>query len=74
MAAGQNRIGLTLNGELLDRFNALAELEGTKAATLATDIIKAYMHEHAAEIDSAIAARENYQRALAEVRSRKSGS
>lgn len=63
-----NRIGLTLADGDLERFTALAEFEGKKPATLAADIVKEYMKARAADIDSILTARKNYQRELEELR------
>ena len=64
------RIGLTLGTELNKRFMALAEFDRKKPATLATEIIKAYMDSRADDIQSILQAKEDYEKSIDEIRNK----
>lgn len=68
MATKINRIALTFNDAENKSFMVLAELEGKKPATLAAEIIKAYMKDRADDIKSVLAAKEAYEKTLAKAR------
>lgn len=62
------RIGITLGTELTKRFVALAEFDKKKPATLAAEIVKAYMDTRAADIDSILNAKATYEKNVEELR------
>ena len=50
------------------RFRALAEFDAKKPATLATEILRAYMDTRAADIDLILNAKDEYERNIAALR------
>ncbi|MBR0061330.1 MAG: hypothetical protein IJP68_07600 [Selenomonadaceae bacterium] len=62
------RIGVSLNEEQMRRFEALADLEQKRPATLAAELIMRHMSEHKREIDLILRARDAYANSLAKVR------
>lgn len=65
------RIGLTLDNEQNKRFIALAEFDKKKPATLASEIVKAYMDTRADDIDSILRAKATYEKNVDELRNKK---
>lgn len=65
-----NRIGVTLSEEDNRRFMALAEMDNKKPATLAAEIILAFMGERAGEIDSILKAKAEYEKKIAGLRAK----
>lgn len=68
------RIALTADADFNRRFRALAEFDGKKPATLATEILRDYMQSRAADIDSVLQARANYEKKIDELRGKKSAA
>lgn len=66
------RIALTADPDFNRRFRALAEFDGKKPATLATEILRAYMKSRAADIDSVLQARATYEKNIAKIREKNS--
>lgn len=64
------RIAITFDKELNKRFMALAEFDQKKPATLAADILKAYMDARAADIDSILQAKADYEKSLDRLRNK----
>ncbi len=63
------RIGLTLDSTQNARFLALAEFDKKKPATLAQEIVKAYMDTRADDIDSILRAKSDYEKNIDKLRS-----
>ena len=63
-----NRIGITFDDEQYQRFMALSEFEGKKPATLAAEIVKAYVGTRSADVDSILSARLEYQQRIDSLR------
>ena len=68
------RIGITFDDEQNKRFLALAEFYRKKPATLANEIIKAHMKACAADIDSILQARADYEKKVDELREKNSST
>ena len=64
------RIGLTLDTEQNRRFMALAEFDQKKPATLAAEIVKAYMDARADDIDSILRAKADYEQSVDKLRNK----
>ena len=64
------RIGLTLDIEQNKRFMALAEFDRKKPATLASEIVKAYMETRADDIDSILRAKADYEKNVDQLRNK----
>lgn len=64
------RIGLTLGTVLNKRFMALAEFDRKKPATLAAEIVKAYMDARADDIDSILRAKADYEQSVDKLRNK----
>ena len=62
------RIGLSLSSEMGRRFEALAEFDRKRPATLATDIIKAYMDTRAGDIEKVLRVKADYEKNVEELR------
>ena len=58
------RIGITFDDEQYQRFMALSEFEEKKPATLAAEIVKAYVSKRSADVDSILTARQEYQQRI----------
>ena len=65
------RIGISLGNEQNKRFLALAEFDKKKPATLASEIVKAYMDTRADDIDSILRAKATYEKNIDELRSKR---
>lgn len=65
------RIGITFDAEQKKRFLALAEFDTKRPATLAAEIIAAYMDTRAADIDSILQVKAEYGRQIGKLRERK---
>ena len=65
------RIGLTLDNEQNKRFLALAEFDKKKPATLANEIVKAYMESRAADIDLILRAKADYEKNIDALRNKR---
>lgn len=70
MASNSNRIGVTFSEEDNRRFVALAEMDNKKPATLAAEIILAFMDKRAGEIDSILKAKDEYEKKIAGLRAK----
>lgn len=68
MEEKSKRIGLTLDTEQNKRFLALAEFDKKKPATLANEIVTAYMETRAADIDLILRAKADYEKSIDELR------
>lgn len=68
------RVGVTFDNEQIKRFRALAEFDRKKPATLASEILQAYMHNRAGDIDLILQTRAEYDKNLEALRNRKSAS
>lgn len=65
------RIGLTLDTEQCKRFLALAEFDKMKPATLASEIVKAYMDSRADDIDLILLAKADYEKNVDTLRNKR---
>ena len=65
------RIGISLGNEQSKRFLALAEFDKKKPATLASEIVKAYMDTRADDIDLILCAKATYEKNIDELRSKR---
>lgn len=65
------RIGLTLDTEQCKRFLALAEFDRKKPATLASEIVKAYMDSRADDIDLILQAKADYEKNVDTLRNKR---
>ena len=65
------RIGLTLDTEQNKRFLALAEFDKKKPATLASEIVKAYMESRADDIDLILRAKADYEKNVDTLRNKR---
>lgn len=68
--SNSNRIGITFSEEDNRRFMALAEMDNKKPATLAAEIILAFMDKRAGEIDSILKAKDEYEKKIAGLRAK----
>lgn len=66
------RVGLTFEPVEFERFLALAEFDARKPATLALEVVRAFMESRATDIDSVLRARADYEKKIDELRQRKS--
>ena len=68
------RIGLTLDTEQNKRFLALAEFDKMKPATLASEIVKAYMESRADDIDLILRAKADYEKNVDTLRNKRNAA
>lgn len=62
------RIGISLDSEQMRRFEALAEFEDKRPATLAAELVKRYMAAHARDIELILHAKDKYDSSVAQLR------
>lgn len=65
------RVGLTLDNEQNKRLLALAEFDKKKPATLASEIVKAYLDKRIDDIESILHAKAEYERNVDALRNKR---